>query len=222
MWHLVNKLFTAARGGTREVLEHAIDANTLRILAQEIYESEGLLREAKRHLTEVMAEKLQAQRQLELLSSKVAAKELKIREQLQAQQETSALQLAQALAPLEQQCQQQQQQVAQLQAYEERLLQQVKEAAQQLEHYRSALTMAKATQHAQAVTQKLNSNTQLQSDQFNAIRDTLNRIQQQQLLEGDRLTAQQTMQRYLNDEPSVQEQRQQQAHAILERLKAAA
>ena len=37
MMYLIEKLVTAMRGGTREVLESAVDANALRILAQEIY-----------------------------------------------------------------------------------------------------------------------------------------------------------------------------------------
>lgn len=38
MLYLIEKLATAVRGGTREVLETAVDANALRILGQEIYE----------------------------------------------------------------------------------------------------------------------------------------------------------------------------------------
>ena len=221
MWYLVNKLMTAARGGTREVLEQAVDANALRILGQEIYQSEALLREAKNHLAKVMAEKLQAQRQLETLKGKIIQKEQVIREHLQAQRESEALALAQTLAALEAQAQQRETQFDQLQQYEERLLQQVKDAAQQLDHYRSSLSMAKATQHAQAVTQKLHGTTQLQTDQFGAMQETLERIERKQQLEADRLNAQQTIHHYLHDEPTIVQQRQQQALLILERLKAA-
>ncbi|WP_020394470.1 PspA/IM30 family protein [Thiolinea disciformis] len=221
MWYLVNKLMTAARGGTREVLEQAVDVNALRILGQEIYQSEALLREAKNHLAKVMAEKLQAQRQLEILKGKISQKEQVIRDHLQAQRESEALALAQTLAALEAQAQQRQTQVDQLQQYEERLLQQVKDAAQQLDHYRSSLSMAKATQHAQAVTQKLHGTTQLQTDQFGAMQETLERIERKQQLEADRLSAQQTIHHYLHDEPTIVQQRQQQALLILERLKAA-
>lgn len=41
MSYLLNKLATALRGGTREVLASAVDANALRILGQEIYECEA-------------------------------------------------------------------------------------------------------------------------------------------------------------------------------------
>ena len=51
MFNLIQKLSTAVRGGTREALETAVDANAIRIFSQEIHESERQLqRNRKRQL----------------------------------------------------------------------------------------------------------------------------------------------------------------------------
>ena len=44
---LIQKLTTAVRGGTREIIELAVDASGLRIFAQESHDCEGAIQQAK-------------------------------------------------------------------------------------------------------------------------------------------------------------------------------
>ena len=219
MLYLIEKLATAVRGGTREVLETAVDANAQRIFAQEIYECESHLRQSKQHLAQVIAEKLQLQRQMETHKTKMAGKEDAIRTQLQQGNEAAALSLAETFAQQESWLETQQQQHEQLAAYEQRLLHTLKTAASKLEHYRAELRMAHATQHAQQAVGKLSRHANQHGDKFARMQDSLQRIHQQQDAFGDRMEALESIDAYLVGEPSPQQQAREQAAAVLLRLR---
>lgn len=219
MFYLLEKLATAARGRTRETLEAAVDANALRILAQEIYESEARLREAKQHLTQVMAEKLRLQRLVDANRLRITDKEKAIRSKLQQGEDTAAMRLADELAQLEATFAQQQQQCEQLQDAEQRLLQSLKNTSYKLEEYRMELRMAQASRHAQHAAGHLARHNGCQVDAFERMQDSVTRIQRQQQHCADRLQAMEQINAYLADEPTVTQQRQQQAASILARLR---
>lgn len=221
MMYLIEKLATAIRGGTREVLESAVDANALRILAQEIYECESRLRESKQHLTQVMADKLRLQRVLEANRLRIVDKEQAIRIKLQHGDDAAAMRLADELAQLESTLTQQQQQHEQLQDYEQRVLQALKNTGYKLEQYRAELRMAQATRHAQQAVGQLSRHSHCQADGFARMQDSLERVKSQQQYCADRLQAAEQIDAYLSGEPSAQEQRQHQAASILARLRTA-
>ena len=220
MRYLLEKLATAVRGGTREVLETAVDANAQRILAQEIHESEIHLHQAKRHLVQVMAEKLRLQRQLEAQKQTIQEKENTIRSQLQQADEVGALALAEALVQQESWVEDLQQKYTQLVAYEQSLLQTLKAASRQLEHYRTELRMAQATTHAQQAMGKLTHQASSCSDSFVLMQDSLARVKRQQAAFNDQLQATQDIEAYLADKPSVVARNQQKASQVLARLRA--
>lgn len=203
MLYLLEKLATAVRGGTREVLETAVDANALRILAQEIYECESSLRESKHHLAQVMAEKLRLQRQLDAQQAQLAAKETAIRTCLEQGDETAALSLAEEYSQQETRLAQQQQQCGQLHAHEQRLLHTLKSTAHTLEQYRAELRMAQATQHAQQAVGKLSRHANRHSDKFARMQDSLQRIRQQHDAFDDQMQAMQQIDAYLHPVPNI-------------------
>ena len=219
MLYLIEKLATAVRSGTREVLETAVDANAQRIFAQEIYECESHLRQSKQHLAQVIAEKLQLQRQMETHKTKMAGKEDAIRTQLQQSNEAAALSLAETFAQQESWLETQQQQHEQLTAYEQRLLHTLKTAASKLEHYRAELRMAQATTHAQQAMGKLARHPAINSDKFTRMQDSLERIRQQHNAFDDQHEAMQQIDAYLNGEPTEKQQNQQRAAGVLARLR---
>ena len=221
MMYLIEKLATAIRGGTREVLESAVDANALRILAQEIYECESSLRESKQHLSQVMAEKLRLQRVADANRLRITDKEKAIRAKLQQSDETAAMRLADELAQLEATFAQQQQQCEQLQDYEQHLLQSLKNTSYKLEEYRAELRMAQATRHAQQAASRLTRHQPNQAHAFARMQDSLERVKSQQQYGADRLQAMEQIDAYLSGEPSAREQRQHQAASILARLRTA-
>lgn len=219
MFYLIEKLATAVRGGTREVLETAVDANAIRILGQEIYEAESHLREAKQHLAQVMADKLRLQRQLDAQKAQLAAKENLIRRHLEQGDEAAALSLAEDFSQHEARLEQQQRQHEQLHAYEQRLLQTLKSTANKLEHYRAELRMAQATQHAQQALGKLSRHANVHSDKFARMQDSLERIHQQHDAFDDRMQAMQQIDAHLNGEVAEPQQMRNKAADVLARLR---
>lgn len=219
MMQLIQKISTAMRGGTREVLEDVVDANSLRILSQEIYECETSLRESKEHLANVVAQKLSLKRKLDALKDKVESKEAAIKQQLAQKNDTVAMQLANDLADLETVLKQQQSQYDQLQSYEQNLLQVLKNTAHTLGHYRSELGMARATQEAQKSMGKLSGHRNVHSDNFSKLQDSLDRIRSRQDGFNDKMQAMQEVEAHLNGEATPQQQKNQKVKDILARYK---
>lgn len=219
MFYLLDKLATALRGGTREVLESAVDANAIRILGQEIYEAEAGLRQAKQHLAQVMANKVKLQRQLEQSRQRLAAEEETIREHLSRQEDQQASALAEDLVAQEELVAQQAEQLKQLEAYEQRLLQTLKLTASKLEHYRAQLAMAQTTQHAQQAAGKLAQHNNRHSQSFERMQDSVDRIQTQQSAFEDHLLAMEQIDRYLKTGAKRGNNKDKQIQATLERLR---
>ncbi|MFZ1389664.1 MAG: PspA/IM30 family protein [Thiolinea sp.] len=219
MFYLLDKLATALRGGTREVLESAVDANALRILGQEIYECEANLRQAKQHLAQVMANKLKLQRQLAQSQQRLAEQEEVIREHLAQQEEQQASALAENLVAQEAMVLQQTEQCKQLEAYEQRLLKTLKMTAIKLEHNRAQLAMAQTTQHAQQAVGKLAQQSNRHSDSFERMQDSLDRIQTQQSAFEDHLLAMEQIDRYLKTGSTRGNNKDKQVQATLDRLR---
>lgn len=219
MMQLIQKLSTAMRGGTREVLEGAVDANALRILAQEIYECEASMRQSKQHLANVVAEKIGLKRQLDAQKAGAASKEEAIRKKLEQGDEAGAMQLAEALAAQETLVEKQQAHFDQLEGNETNLLQVLKNTAYTLGEYRTELNMAKATHEAQKSVGKLSIHQNIHSDKFAQVQDSLDRIRQRKETFDDQMQAMQEIDAHIKDEPTQQQQRSEKAKDILARFK---
>lgn len=218
MLNLIQKLSTAMRGGTREVLETAVDANAIRIFAQEIYDCESSLQQAKQHLAGVMAEKLKLKRQLDIQADRVKHCETEVRARLQADEQEKAQLLAEEMAQQENLLTQLQQQYDKLQGYEQRLLHALKTTAHKLEQRRAELRMAQATQHAQQATGKMSGHINEHSDKFACMQESLDRIQRKQDDFDDRMQAMGEIDAQLNGVPPEHQQVRVQADKILARL----
>lgn len=219
MLNLMQKLSTALRGGAREVLETTVDANAIRIFAQEIHECEASVQQAKKHLAGIMAEKLKLRRQIKQHEVNLTQREQTIRNTLAQEDETTALQLAEEMAQQETLLSTLNQQHEKLASYEQRLMQNLTETTHRLEQHRAELRMAQATQHAQQATGKLSSQVNDYSDQFSQMQDSLHRIRQQQDDFGDRMQAMDEIDARLNGEPAPGQEKRRQAEEILARLK---
>ena len=207
------------RGGTREILEDAVDANALTILSQEIYDCESSMRESKKHLANVVVEKRSLKRQLDAQKANAASKEDAIRSKLAQGDEAAALQLAEALAAQETLLAKQQTHFNQLEIYESDLLQALKTATYTLSEYRTELGMAKATQEAQKSMSKLSAHKKIHSDNFALMHDSVQRIRQKQETFDDQIQAMQDIDSHIKGEPTQKEVRSQKAQDILDRFK---
>ncbi len=219
MFNLISKLSTAMRGGAREVLETAVDANAIRIFAQEIHECETNVQQAKKHLAGVIAEKLKLGRQAEEQQEKLQRCQQAIREKLAQEDEAGALQLAEEFTQQEEFYNTLKQQYDQLAKHEERLLKSMTATAQKLQQYRAELRMAQATQHAQQATGKLSNHVNDYSASFSQMQDSLQRIRRKQGDFDDHMQAMDEIDAQLNGEPPPKQERRRKAEAVLAELK---
>ncbi len=219
MMRLIQKLSTAMRGGAREVLEDAVDANAITILSQEIYDCESAMRDSKKHLANVVVEKRSLKRQLDAHKATVANKESAIKDKLAQDDNAGALKLAEALAAQETLLDKQQTHYDQLETYEADLLQTLKTTTYTLSEYRTELGMAKATQEAQKSMSKLSAHKKIQKDNFGLMQDSVERIRQKQMAFDDQLQAMQDIDSHIKGEPTQKEVRSQHAQNILDRFK---
>jgi phage shock protein A len=220
MMQLIQKISTAMRGGTREVLESVVDANALTILSQEIYECEASMRQSKQHLANVIAEKISLKRKLEAQKANLKSKEEAIKVKLRQGDEVGAMHLAEAVAAQEALLEKQQGNYNQLAGYETDLLRVLKNTAYTLGEYRTELNMAKATLEAQKTMGKLSMHENTHSDSFAKVQDSLDRIRRRKETFDDQMQAMQDIDAHIKGEPTPQQYRSSRAEEILNGLRA--
>ena len=88
---IMAKIATALRGGVRESAEVVIDANGLRIFAQEIHECENHIRQSKQQLASIMAERKRVNREVKNAQTEIHTIEQRITERLEQDDEGHAL-----------------------------------------------------------------------------------------------------------------------------------
>ena len=98
---ILKKIFTAVRGGAREVGEAIVDANAIRILEQEITDARNSLGKARENLTEVMAKEMQTKREISTLSQKITEHEDYASQAMEKGDEALAIEIAQKIVELE-------------------------------------------------------------------------------------------------------------------------
>ena len=173
---LVNKLMTAVRASTRESMQVVVDANSIRILAQEIYESEQSLGKAKYDLTQVVAEKIRLQREIENCQQVIHDMEQKTAQALELEQQGLALECAEWIAENETVLNDMQQKQQRIQQYETKLTKSLKKAVSGLNQYRRALRMAKATASSQSASARIYQGSTSIGENFANMEQSLDRI----------------------------------------------
>ncbi|MCK5917774.1 MAG: PspA/IM30 family protein [Cocleimonas sp.] len=195
--NIIKKLATALQGGIRESGEMMVDANGMRIFAQEIHQCEHSITQSKQQLASIIAQKTKLKRALEQLQKGMALNEEKIALLLAQDKEEEALQLAELIAEKEPLILRQQQQVQQMVEYERSLQQTLKKRVNRLSSYRSEYQMLQATEHLQTAQRKLSAQSSHGQSSFTDMQDSLNRIQQRQQHFSDQESAMEQVDAYL-------------------------
>jgi len=223
---IFKKIITAIRGGTREVGESIVDANSTRIFEQEIRDSEKHITIAKRDLTEVIAKQMQAARQLSQLQASIKEHEGYAVQAINQNNESLALEIAEKIAELEKNAADMQQSNESFLKSADRLKELIKTGDRQLSNYKRQLSMVKTTDSVQKATSAITDNfTQSNSKLLNA-KDSLERIKQKQAMFDDKLKAAEQLNAEGSDS-SLQSKmqkagigaKQSSAQSILDRLK---
>ena len=176
---ILKNLSTALNGGVREAAEVVIDANSLRIMGQEIHECEQDVSKSKLQLASIIAEKTQVKRALDTLQENSQNYEEKISQHLKQGDEEKALEVAELMANEEPQLHQKQEHFEKLKSHEMSLQNSLKKTILGLESFKSDYKMAKATDNLQK-SQGSNSTSSDPSARFSAMEESMKRINEKQ------------------------------------------
>ncbi|HFE37548.1 MAG TPA: PspA/IM30 family protein [Gammaproteobacteria bacterium] len=186
---LMNKIFTAIRGGAREAGEAIVDANSIRILEQEIKDAEAHISKAKQDLTTVMAKEMQSNREIERLKKQIEEYEGYALEALNKGNEALATEIAEKIASLEPDLAIQEETKASFSAHAHRLKSLVKKTERQLAEHKRQLVMVKTTDSVQKATSAISDNFTSSNSRMMSATDSLQRIKQKQKDFDDKLKA---------------------------------
>jgi phage shock protein A len=196
--NIIRKLATALQGGLRESGEMMVDANGMRIFAQEIHQCERGINQSKQQLASIIVQKTKLKRELDQLQKGSTLKEEKIAVLLAQNKETEALQLAELIAEKAPLIKRQKQQVQQMTDDENNLQQQLRKRVNRLSSYQSEYQMLQATEHLQAAQRKLSTQSRYGQSSFTDMQDSLGRIQQRQQQFADQENAMEQVDAYLD------------------------
>jgi phage shock protein A len=186
---ILKKLFTAVRGGAREVGESIVDANGIRIFEQEIADAKNALAKAKKSLTEVMAKEMQTKRKISALDDSITEHENYATQALEQGNEALALEIAEKIGEFEAEKDEHQQVLNGFSQHIVVLKQQVKEAEKSIKENQRQLTMVKTTESVQKPTMAVNSTLNTNDSSMVNARQSLERIKQRQQDRQDQLGA---------------------------------
>lgn len=219
--NIMQKLSTALRGSVREAAEVVIDANSLRILGQEIHECEQDITSSKQRLALIIAEKIQVKRDLNHLLESSKKHEKTIIALLNEDNEAQAAQAAQLMAELEPRLEQKQQHLDKLKSHEQNLQDSLKKMMMGLEAFKNEYKMAKATANMQKAQSALSNSSGGSTSRFTSMQESLERIQEKQQESADKMEAMEQVNATLSTDPMAQSNEEKtSASDILQRIKA--
>lgn len=174
------KVFTLFRASAQEPMEKWVDANAIRIFAQELRDTELAMAQAKRELAGLMAESKQLARRISQLENNITLRESQAQQALEKGEDGLALEIADCIAADENLLEEQRQHASQLAVQEKNLRDQLRKAAQTLQHYRRELSLARANRNAEQVLRHLHGHTSGLSTHMGDLAESLGRIKTQQ------------------------------------------
>jgi len=199
--NILNKMFTAIKGGLNEAGEAIIDSQALRILDQEIREASEELKVTRNNLLEQRAKQKLAQEKTSELKEKISEHEAYVLKALEKKNETLALEIADQIAKFELALEAETDKANKFSSNAEKLREGIVIAERSIEHMKQQIATVRATenmQRAQAAvaTRHSNSNTQLHT-----ALDSLERIKAKQALRNTKIkSANKLRNDYLDDD----------------------
>ena len=190
---LLKKIFTAIRGGATEAGEAIVDANSIRILEQEIKDADNHIVKAKQDLTTVIAKEMAASREIEGITTKISEYEGYAVTALDKGDETLAIEIAEKIANLESDLEQQNEAQKSFSAHADRLRELVKKTDRTLAEYKRQLTMVKTTDSVQKATSAISDSFSNSNSKIKSATESLERIKQKQREYDDKLQAAETL-----------------------------
>jgi len=186
---VLNKIWTALRGGVREMGDAIVDSNGIRIFEQEIVDAKNSIEQAKHNLTEVMARKMQAERKVKQLLEDIHNHEGYASKALDKSDEALALEVAGKIATLESEKAEQDAIVSRLNGQVEQLKGHIKKAEKLIADHERELSIVRTTESVQKATEQVVENVASNNSTLNSARESLERIKARQEMRQDQMEA---------------------------------
>ncbi len=219
---LFRKLQTAFRGTAYNRVQLVTDHQILTIAEQELRDSRQSLLQAKQDVTQLVATRMQLQRELDSMNGVIRKRGQLAQKKLIAEKETEAEDIAERIVNDEQHAQRLRQQIQILQQKEKKLRKGLDQTRQTITRYQQELNTAKATARAQSAGNRLLKSDLLPTNQLQEARQTLDRIGILQEQSNDQVIAGESVDTDLVDgdlDEVAKFEKQQAVAAVLTRLR---
>lgn len=186
---ILNKIFTAVRGGATEAGQAVVDSQAIRILEQEMRDSRKQLDNAKTNLTKVIAEEMAVERTVKKLKDSIEEHNAYAIQAMEKNNETLALEVATKIAELTNELESQESLHANYSENVSRLKQTIKKTEANISAMAREVNIVKTTESVHKASQAVASKfSGADSSMINAS-ESLKRIKDRQQKREDQIAA---------------------------------
>mgnify|MGYP003631426491 FL=1 len=186
---MLSKIMTALRGKATETGQTVVDSQALRILDQEIRDSENHLSQSKTELTRLMGQRQLNSNKADTLESKIAELEKSAEAALDKGEEALAVEVAERMVALQDDLEAERAIVSEYDASIEKLRGAIRGTDNQLRQLKQQVSVVKATESAQKAQSAVASRHSGQNSAMSSAMESLDRIKERQQLNSAQMQA---------------------------------
>ncbi|NYT71122.1 PspA/IM30 family protein [Halomonas sp. QX-2] len=186
---MLSKIMTALRGKANETGQAVVDSQALRILDQEIRDSENHLSQSKTELTRLMGQRQLNSNKADTLESKIAELEKSAEAALDKGEEALAVEVAERMVALQDDLEAERAIVSEYDASIEKLRSAIRGTDNQLRQLKQQVSVVKATESAQKAQSAVAARHSGQNSAMGSAMESLERIKERQQLNSAQMQA---------------------------------
>lgn len=186
---MLSKIMTALRGKANETGQAVVDSQALRILDQEIRDSENHLSQSKTELTRLMGQRQLNSNKADTLESKIAELEKSAEAALDKGEEALAVEVAERMVALQDDLEAERAIVSEYDASIEKLRSAIRGTDNQLRQLKQQVSVVKATESAQKAQTAVAARHSGQNSAMGSAMESLERIKERQQLNSAQMQA---------------------------------
>ncbi|MDQ7731969.1 PspA/IM30 family protein [Halomonas sp. SpR1] len=186
---MLSKIMTALRGKANETGQAVVDSQALRILDQEIRDSETHLSQSKTELTRLMGQRQLNSNKADTLESKIAELEKSAEAALDKGEEALAVEVAERMVALQDDLEAERAIISEYDASIEKLRGAIRGTDNQLRQLKQQVSVVKATESAQKAQSAVAARHSGQNSAMSSAMESLERIKERQQLNSAQMQA---------------------------------
>lgn len=186
---MLSKIMTALRGKATETGQTVVDSQALRILDQEIRDSENHLSQSKTELTRLMGQRQLNSNKADTLEAKIAELEKSAEAALDKGEEALAVEVAERMVALQDDLEAERAIVSEYDASIEKLRGAIRGTDNQLRQLKQQVSVVKATESAQKAQSAVAARHSGQNSAMGSAMESLERIKERQQLNSAQMQA---------------------------------